>query len=591
MGTSERGTRPFAPWAAGLVALLMILLVFPNPLKVPQDNPTATAEYAPVPGDPQDAENANFGEVGLADSAGIGSGGEGVGLAPAGFDIPPPTQYKPRQKYCVGNPPRQTEDPLSPPCVPFFEGENGGSTYPGVTKEEIKIVLYNDGNTKGDMNQPYKPSDDDNTGGAPAPYQETNLVRTIKAQLRYFQSRYQTYGRRVQVDAQKSSGGLGTNCEQRKGDADETIATFRPFAAVHLGDGAQCYMEHLAKRYETPSFGLNSDVQRHRYENFRPYVWGFFPDQESESAWSASFICRKLFGRPAKFTNDLLLKGNERKFGMVIPQSSGRGPESEQLAKLLRTYMKDECGLEPEIAFFSGGGADKAPTIMSSFKQKGVTTVICYCVPVPTETTVSTMQGAATGINYFPEWYWDHTSRMFRAVWEQTYGDPKHMSFGVSHHWRQPAFRQQQAYRAYVSQQPNTEPNAFLNFDIYHLFLNLFQAIQAAGPELTPESVERGMFTFNYPSRANPMVPTGGYGPYNKAAISPYTFVDTAMGWWWDPTGTPPGGRSGEGCLRLMDQGRRYYPGAWPLGDADLFVGGAPCSPDDRKLAEGGSTF
>src|SRR5688572_11108045 len=35
---------------------------------------------------------------------------------------------KARVRRCVGNPPRQIEDPQSPPCVNYWQGNNGGST-------------------------------------------------------------------------------------------------------------------------------------------------------------------------------------------------------------------------------------------------------------------------------------------------------------------------------------------------------------------------------------------------------------------------------------------------------------------------------
>jgi hypothetical protein len=482
--------------------------------------------------------------------------------------------------------------------VPGFKGDNGGATYPGVTGDEIKIVLYNDSNVKGDMNTPYDPSQEPGTD-ATAPYQTINLVRTIKDQLRYFQARYETYGRTVHVLAQPSTNALSTTCPQRTQDADDVQDTYHPFAAVHLGDGGQCFMEELANRFKVPSFGLNSDVQRQRYEKHSPYIWGFFPDQEAETGWSASYICDVLYNhgkQTARFSTDITLQNLKRKFALVYPLNDGRGPEGEELAKLLIDDLKKDCNLPLIVHTYdasgNGAGAQEAPGFVSEFKQKNVTTVICYCIPVPTETTVSTMQNAAEGIQYRPEWYWDAMSRMFRAVWEKEYGDPKMANFGVSQHWRQPAFHLQYHYQAYHSVDPNSEPNAFLDFDIYHLFLNLFQAIQAAGPNLTPQTVQQGMFTFNYTSQQNPYVPTGGYGPYNSHAISDYTFVDTGMAWWWDPTGTPPGGNQGEGCLRVMNNGQRYYADQWPKGDADMYVTSkGPCSPDDRKLTDSGATF
>ncbi len=46
----------------------------------------------------------------------------------------PPSTYQ-----CVAG--LQTEDPLSPTCVPFNQGDNGGSTYQGVTAKEVRNDL------------------------------------------------------------------------------------------------------------------------------------------------------------------------------------------------------------------------------------------------------------------------------------------------------------------------------------------------------------------------------------------------------------------------------------------------------------------
>ena len=563
----------------------MVFAVLPNPLRVPQNNPTASAEYAPVPGRQQAAQAANFGETNAATSAGIGAGGQGEGAMP-GAPLPPPQRVA-RQTDCVGNPPRQTEDPLSPPCVPFWDGDNGGRTFAGVTKDEIKVVFYNGLDVEGDLSGPWSPSEEKST--CTYAWDCQYLVRTIKAQLRYFQSRYQTYGRRVRLVAQSSSG---TECGEQEADAAVTRLDHDPFAAVFLGDNAECYNEALARDYGILNFGLNFDVRRSNYEKYRPYIWGFFPDQETEAAWSAGFICRVLKDQKAKGAGDASLRASKRKFGFIHPQNSRRGPSMEEVSKLLVEQVYKQCGLrfDPDDTYDSSGdgpaGAKEAGTIMAKYKQQGVTTVICYCIPVQTELTVPTMQNAANSIDYHPEWYWDHASSMDRAIWDQTFGSPSQQGIGVSYLWRSPALHEQYHYQAYLREEPGTEPNVRWSFNIYHLFLNLFQAIQAAGPRLTPETVEQGMFTFQYLDRTNEYLPVGGYGPYGPKAVSNYTFVDTAMGWWYDPTGTPPGGREGEGCIRVMNKGHRYYWDEWPKGDALLLLPDDPCTQDTRKLAD-----
>src|SRR5438309_5613567 len=101
MATSN--SRRWPPVAAAVIALVLVFLVLPNPLRIPQNNPTAAAEYAPVPGRQESAQNANFGQTGAATSSGIGAGGVGGGaqVLPPSQALPPP-QFRPREKDCVG---------------------------------------------------------------------------------------------------------------------------------------------------------------------------------------------------------------------------------------------------------------------------------------------------------------------------------------------------------------------------------------------------------------------------------------------------------------------------------------------------------
>ncbi len=577
-----------------MIGAVLVFLVLPNPLSVPQNNPTASAEYAPVPGEQQQAENANFAETQAATSAGVGAGGEGIGALP-GVPPPPLPEFKPRQKNCVGNPPRQTEDPLSPPCVPFFEGDNGGATAPGVTKDDIKIVLYTDRCCEGDMNEPYKPSDE---GQCDSTYEFecTNIVRTVKAHLRYFQRRYQTYGRTVDVVAQKSSGNVGGSCASRQADAKNGLREHEPFAVIHIvaGGGLSCYASEMGSK-NVPSFGEGWPLPREDFRDIRPYMWGFFPDLTTIAEWSASFICRKLDEGTAKYAGDPTYHDQDRKFGFIRPEGDSRGPELRLSAALLESELQRQCGFEfdEQGRFDATGtpaGGREAPQIISRFKQEGVTTVVCYCIPILTESTAPTMQRTAESLDYFPEWYWDSASRYDESFWWRAFGVPEHRNFGSTFLWRNPALREQYHFQAYREEEPGSDPNWRSNFEIYHVFLNLFQAIQAAGPNLTVDTVEQGMFTFNYLNRQNPFIPLGGYGPYGPDAISDYTFVDSAMGWWWDPTGTPPGGQQGEGCMRVIRQGLRVYPDEWPRTDEDLFHEDDPCTQDGRKLADPGGS-
>jgi hypothetical protein len=587
--TTSSTQRNWPPIVAALAGAVLIFLVLPNPLNVPQQNPSSSAEYAPVPGKQQEAATANFAQTNTASSAGIGAGGEGVGALPG---VPPPSlpEFKPRQKSCVGNPPRQTEDPLSPPCVPFFEGNNGGATWPGVTKDEIKIVLYNDRCCDGDMTTPYKPSDEEQSNSI-YPHEVQNLVRTVKAQLRFFQSRYQTYDRTVRVIAQMSSGNLGASCASRQSDAAAAWREHKPFGVVYMNEGNRvCYMDEMRK-HGVANFGTGFALTLSEYEQRAPLVWGFFPGNEVRAAQGASMMCRSLKDQTAKFAGDPAYHDLTRSFGFIRPEGDLRGPELRDSAALLDKELKAQCGWEwgdvkrYDTTTQEGAGSKEAANIMSDFKRKTITTVVCYCISVPTENTIPTMQKTASSFTYFPEWFWPCCLQT--AAGNQAFGAAEQVSFGLSStDWRQPALREQFHFQAYLREEPGTQPNVFWNSTIYYLFLNLFQAIQAAGPELNPDTVQQGMYTFNWLDRSNPFVPTGGYGPYGPKAVANYNFIDTAMAWWWDPAGTPPGGKRNEGCQRVPLQGQRFYAGEWPTNDRYLFREEDPCTEDDSKIAD-----
>src|SRR5688500_1174590 len=118
--------------------MLGLLAVLPSALNIPQSNPAETLEYAPVPPEDQNQPPpaaGNFSSLGLGSSSGIAAGASPDAELPGGGEVGGRAVKTAGTKRCVGSPPRQTEDPLSPPCVAHFEGDNGGATYQGVTRD------------------------------------------------------------------------------------------------------------------------------------------------------------------------------------------------------------------------------------------------------------------------------------------------------------------------------------------------------------------------------------------------------------------------------------------------------------------------
>lgn len=167
---------------AGLLGLLL-----PSALRIPQSGPSTLAEYAPVTGEGEG--ESDISELGAGSSGGVGFGRAGGRTDPSDItDSDRGLVRKAGDKRCVGKPARQTEDPLSPPCIAVYEGDNGGATAKGVTRDEVKVIIETEETTV-----------DQQAGAfidcAEAPRSDEpprDLV--CKAWQKYFNDRFQTYG-------------------------------------------------------------------------------------------------------------------------------------------------------------------------------------------------------------------------------------------------------------------------------------------------------------------------------------------------------------------------------------------------------------
>src|SRR5581483_8402822 len=136
MSAAQRSRLPGAVnLTAGVVILILVAVVA---LRVSASPPPSIAEFAPQP-------QKNIAQAPGEQSSAIGNGNTPSGLGssqtPPAVPSPTPLGAGVRLLRCVGDPPRQIEDPQSPPCVPYWSGDNGGATAKGVTRDEVRIVV------------------------------------------------------------------------------------------------------------------------------------------------------------------------------------------------------------------------------------------------------------------------------------------------------------------------------------------------------------------------------------------------------------------------------------------------------------------
>jgi hypothetical protein len=254
----------------------------------------------------------------------------------------------------------------------------------------------------------------------------------------------------------------------------------------------------------------------------------------------------------------------------LIYSAAAVQPESKQFVDLVRPEIK-KCGVEfaderthpfSYAAYDARTGPQYAAEAMSSFQQKGITTILWM---MGYETNFSK---SAAAINYRPEWIlagegyseglwggqaqeqsvWDH------AVVVTLYSRSKFK--GVS----------QSCEDAYKEVDP-TLPTETLDYAqtcfFYNGFRQLFTGIQVAGPRLGPTSMDKGYHAIPAIPSGDPTVPACFYEQDD------YTCVKDATVFWYDSTYQDENDGNTAGCWRLMDGGKRYFQGYWPEGNVD----------------------
>jgi hypothetical protein len=586
--------RKYPPLFVFAIAVLLAVAVLPSALNLPQTNPQETLEYAPVPPEEDDdtPPDGNVSALGLGSSSGISgegaSGGDGAGGGP--IDDETGAGRNPSTKRCVGNPPRQTEDPLAPPCVPYFEGNNFGATYQGVTRDEIRVLMYVDGgiNYTGASDQANRTAPQDkyfDLGKAPDPNNPEHLVvKGFRGWQRYFNERFQTYGRRVHFYVYFAGRGAA-NPEGRRGNAADNFVQIKPFAVVSFAtEGAEDdYLHAMAKKgvLNFGAFGLRTQAF---YNAYPKLIWGYQPSIEQQSQTYSTYLCTKVVPHPVAIAGDvngdgLPDNGKPRKIGMVHTSDSD-WPGLVRLAELTKQKVKECGGQVVDSAVFAEcclaqdngdtQGQQTAANQMAAFKNQGITTILW-----PGGANGSYVKAAA-GISYFPEWIfagdsqWDGRSTVFYS--QSGPGLDKH-AIAVTPNVFQPGLQQQRCYQAFREADPSMPDTdmAYICPDYENLF-QLFTGIQVAGPKLGPTSMDKGFHSIPQKQSGEPTVPACFYLPGD------YTCVKDAQALFWDQQGQAPA-ENRPGCWRAVQAGQRYLPGKWPAGNVNAqFDGNMPCT-------------
>lgn len=536
---ASRGDDPGAKGPGVLnaaVTIVLVVIVGAFALTVRQPPPPSIAEFAP-----QAQEQIK--EAPVEQSGAFGGEGPGEEGFVAPTPSPPPSIVVPRVRSCVGDPPRQTEDPQSPPCVPYWDGDNGGATSRGVTRDEIRVAL---------------------------PEVGFESLDSIKRLVAHFNKRYQFYGRKLNLLNFQAQGGLISHPDPRRdqGDAiyvDEELKAFASLATgLRWGSEHHYYDELARRRIISIAHGIGSQATEDSYRSFAPYKWGTMPGMDTMLRNTAEFVCNVLAGKAPIYAGGSQSTQPERIFGLIYQRTvDGAAPDMEPLTAGLA-----RCGAAPGDDRTvedrpSSDAARNGENQMLKMNEEDVTSVICICEVGDARRY---LMPAASSQGYFPEWvvtsYINHDvdnghreapPDQVRGVIGVTFKNKWNLREDMPWYW------------AIKDADPSWIPAENWYYHLasrYSSLLLLASGIQLAGPDLNPRTFQEGLFRATFPN------PGAGGPPYYQARVGfeggKHTMMGDAAMFWYSSNTRSTAEPSLVGAVCYVASGKRYSLGRWP---------------------------
>jgi hypothetical protein len=535
---ANNGITRWTPIASLVAALLMATLALPSILRQTPPEQNQSAEFSP---DAPPDQPPLIAALNRANSATAGSGnGTGGDITEVGeeADVPPgPDRYCP---YGVGKPRRQTFSVYSTGCAPAFHGNNGGRTAPGVSATEIRVALYF--GTEGDY-------DDPNTHSDPG-------VRDLE---KWVNTRYQLYGRRLHVYGVNHGANDSASAQAaaaRARNQYDVFAAFDPWVANAAVPEASVQQKIITwTLYRPNAWFRQSD----------PYGWSFSASTDRQIDLGMETVCKQLAGKPPEYNErkDLTFDyAKPRKFGAVVIEQGG-GTTNEDL---LRAAAK-RCGitLEVVVPYSYSQGAQNVGTVMSQMKARGVTTIL----DLGDQFTTQQMTTLATNQQYWPEWFVFGNNLAINSFMQGADQDQWRHAFGVTVTETPRPIQDREWYQALQQVDPdnaNQSQDDGTNAYVWYGLVSLANGIQAAGPNLTPETFAAALHKLE-PRTPNPQWSIGG----SFRSPDPWAFSKYAALIWWDPDAIDPI-LGDKGAYRYLYDSKRFTSGQIPTQKIPFFT-------------------
>jgi hypothetical protein len=450
----------------------------------------------------------------------------------------------------------------APPCVPVFSGNNGGSTWSGVSETSINVVYYQP--PPGGLSAAIQ-----GATGTPA----TNLA-TARAYVDMLNHTFEMYGRKVNLIDYNASG-PGTDTVAAHADAVRVAQDLHAFASIGGPNQTSAYSDELAHLHVL-CIACGSSATYAAFQQDAPYLWGDLPTADTLLNTADDYLIDQLNGKAAIWAGNPAWRDRKRSFAVVnvvqSPPLPGEQSLSAQLNRRLTSAhvnlaMKQSLTYQLDLTTLP----DQAATIAAKLKASNATTVVFAGDPImPIYLTK-----ACARIGYFPEWVitgtvFTDTSTLGRYYNQREWAH----AFGISSLAVPTPVKTSNALTLYQwwyggkSSPPAIKSAAV----ILQPLMQLFDGIDLAGAHLTPSTFAAGLFRAP-PAGGGPTTPLVAYGtqgaPPTPSYSSPadYTFI------WYNATARGPDeqGTVGTGLMEYAQDGKRYRAGTVPSEPVPMF--------------------
>jgi hypothetical protein len=447
---------------------------------------------------------------------------------------------------------------FSLPCMPAFVGDNGGTTYQGVTAQEIKIVV---------LVQHFQPAVQQALLAVGLAATDQQYAEASEVFANFMNKRYELYGRKITPII------YSQDCEDNpcfRAEAKAAIAKHKPFAVVWFipGIAPEAFMDEVT-RQRIPALGATG-LPTEWFVQRRPYAWTEVAQSPISMDNLADYYCKKMWGKNATQAGDPTLRIKRRKLGIIVVEE----PNNIEAAKHFRKQVSGGmCGSPSDgtqlytISSDTDTAEAQRPTLVARMKNDGITTSL----QLPSTDVLGCAE--CDRQRYFPEHLISGQNQNDADIVGRLDASAQRGNrFGLGFRPKPVPLDQHDFRRAARDVNPNYEPT-YITEGPYLSLTMIGRMIQLAGPRLTPATMEQGAHTmpqlggYSNPNPwpgwkcCNPSVPK-----WSLAGQTKYSAWSDAREIYWDDSAiSPDDGRPG--AWVCVAQCKRFEAGQWPKGE------------------------